>query len=266
MGNDNKLFLYENNIDLVVTTTDFYVDNRPMNTRYLKAHKGLTNDLTFTVRDRDRKLQNVAPDTVRAYIVHPTTKQRIVSKIAVNTNDVGKFSVTLTEGDLANVEPGRYYMYLTRSRGETQDVPLYSDQDNNIRFDLEITNQTGTEPKPTQSSTDLIQVSSTGQGDPSNVFVTSALAGNLEYNFPNAQHSIAIYMDGYTGNITIQGSCFINVPDNDESSTDWFDIKELSVTDANTTIQYDNFIVNCNWVRLVSEPTTGSITKVALRN
>lgn len=266
MNNDTKLFLYENNIDLVVTTTDWYVDNRPMNNRNLKAHKGLTNDLIFTVRDKDRKIQSVTADTVRAYIVHPMTKQRLLTRVAVNTNDVGKFRITLTEGDLANITPGRYYMYVTRSRGETQDTPLYSDQDNNIVFDLEITNQTGTEPKPTQSTDNFVQVSDTAQGDDANVFVTSALAGNLEQNFPNAQHTMAIYLDSYTGNLSVQASCFVSTPDSSESSTDWFTVEEITVDDANASLISTNFVVNCNWVRLVSEPTTGSVSKISLRN
>lgn len=266
MNNDNKLFWYENNIDLVVTTTDFYVDNRPMNNRHLKAHKGLTNELIFTVRDRDRRIQNVSADVVRAYVVHPTTKQRIITKIAQNTTDVGKFSVVLTEGDLANINPGRYYMYLTRSRSEILDTPLYTDQDNNIVFDLEITDQTGVQPKPTQNVSSLLQISDTSQGDSSNVFVSSALLGNLEQNYPNAQHSVAIYLSGYTGTLSIQASCFTNVPDNDESSTDWFNVEQIVVDDANTSIVNSNFIVNCNWVRIVSYPTTGSVSKVSLRN
>lgn len=266
MSNDNKLFWYENNIDLVVTTTDWYVDNRPMNNRHLKAHKGLTNELLFTVRDRDRKIQSVTTDVVRAYIVHPTTKQRIVTKTAMNTTDVGKFRIILDEGDLANIEAGRYYMYVTRSRSETWDSPLYSDQDNNIRFDLEITDQTGVQPIPTQRSTDLIKISDTAQGDEANVFVTSALKGNLESNFNDAQHSLAVYLDNYIGNIIIQASCFIAVPDSDESSTDWFIVDTIPVNNANTSIVNTSFIVNCNWVRVVSEPTAGSVTKVLLRN
>jgi hypothetical protein len=266
MNNDNKLFLYENNIDLVVTTTDWYVDNRPMNNRHLKAHKGLTNELVFTVRDRDRKIQNVSADTVRAYVVHPTSKQRLLTKTAINSNDVGKFSIVLNEGDLANIDPGRYYMYISRSRSEVLDTPMYADQDNNIVFDLEITNQTGTEPKPTQSTTDLIKVADIGNGDPANVFVTSALAGNLEQNFPNAQHSMAIYLEEYTGNITVQASCFVSVPSSDEFSTDWFDVENISVADANTSIVSTNFVVNCNWIRIISTPDTGSVTKVSLRN
>ena len=55
---DHKLYLYEDIIDLVIGTDGLYVDNRPMNNRKLIAHKGITNELLFCIRNRDRKKQN----------------------------------------------------------------------------------------------------------------------------------------------------------------------------------------------------------------
>ena len=42
---DNRLYLYEDYIDLVIDTNGLYVDNRPMNNRKLIAHKGLSNEI-----------------------------------------------------------------------------------------------------------------------------------------------------------------------------------------------------------------------------
>ena len=56
---DHRLYIYDDPIDLVVTSDALYLENRPMNNRQLKAHKGFSNELTFNIRDRDRKLQNV---------------------------------------------------------------------------------------------------------------------------------------------------------------------------------------------------------------
>jgi hypothetical protein len=87
---DQKLYLYDDVIELVVTVDNIYVDNRPMNLRKLVAHKGITNTILFNIRDRDRRLQNVFSDTLRVYMIHPTTKRRIFTKPLVNTSDVGK--------------------------------------------------------------------------------------------------------------------------------------------------------------------------------
>lgn len=267
-NSDNRLYLYENTIELVMTTDQFYVDNRPMNNRKLKAHKGLTNEIIFNIRDRDRKLQNVFPDTLTAYIIHPTTRRRIVSKRVEKTIDVGKVKLFLTAADLETLAPGLYTIYLTRSCNENTSHPIYTDQDNNIKFDIEVTDQLGLEPVVTQEQTndEFLRVSSVALGDSSNVFTTSALYGNLERNFSNAQHTMAMYLSSFTGNITIQGSCITSVPPSDNASKEWFNIEEFSVTDANVSVVTKTFVVNCNWVRVLSEPSTGEVAKVLLRN
>lgn len=265
-SSDNRLYFYENNIDLVFTTDQFYVDNRPMDTRHLKAHKGVTNEIIFTVRNRDRKLQNVTSDTVRAYIIKPSSGARVITRTMENTLDVGKLKLTLDAGDLANLEKGLYYMYVTRSATETSDRPLYTDQNNNMRFNIEIVDQVGDTPVPTQSQNTFLQTSNTNLGDESNVFVSNALYGNLDRNFPNAQHTAAFYLSGYTGTITVQASCQQPVPDTENQSRDWFNVEEISITDANTLISYTSFTVNCEWLRIVSEPATGNISQVLLRN
>lgn len=265
---DNRLYLYDNAIDLVITTDQFYVDNRPMNNRKLKAHKGVTNEILFNIRNRDRKLQNVFPETLRAYIIDPSSKTRVVTKVIEHTPEVGKIMMTLTAADIEHLNPGLYTIYLTRSCDDITERAIYTDQDNNVKFDIEITDQLGVTPVNTQAQveTAFLQTSSTLLGDASNTFVSSALYGNLERNFVNAQHTIAIFTDGFTGNIKIQASCLTGVPDSDDASKDWFVVESVPVTDASTKVVTRTFIVNCNWVRVLTEPTTGSVTKIQLRN
>lgn len=264
---DHRLYLYDDSIELVVTADNIYVDNRPMNLRKLVAHKGVTNTLLFTIRDRDRKLQNVFSDTLRAYLIHPTTKRRVFVKQLAHTSEVGKVKLILDDADLSTLSSGLYTLYITRSTQEDENLPVYNDQSNNIRFDIEVTDQTGEEPVPTQTETVFTQTANTMLGDTSNVIVSSALYGNLDRNFPNAQHTIALYTTQYTGNITIQASCLLGVPDIDDSSTDWFDVETLSLSNS-STISYHTFNVNCNWVRIkhTSDDSTGTLDKVLLRN
>lgn len=265
-NSDTKLYLYENNLDLVFTTDQYYVDNRTMDTRNLKAHKGVTNDIIFTVRNRDRKLQNVSASTVRAHIVDPSTRQRVVTRQMDNTLDTGKLKLTIQPGDIQNLKNGMYFVYLDISTDELASRPLYTDQNNNMRFNIDITDQAGADPVPTQTQNTFLQTSSTNTGDEANVFVTNALAGNLDRNFPDALHSMAFILDGYTGNIKVQGSCLSSVPDTEDLSTDWFTIDTLAIADANTTIKHTSFNVNANWIRVVNTPDTGTITQVQLRN
>lgn len=262
---DNRLYLYENVLELVQDDHSLYVDNRPMNNRNLVAHKGVDNVIYFTIRDRDRKLQNVFSDTLRAFLINPTTKRRVLQRELEHTSDVGKVKLVLSETDLASVTTGLHHLYITRGDTETHDHPVYTDQNNNIRFDINISDQVGVEPIPTQENTTFLQTGNTLLGDAANTFVSSALYGNLDRNFTNAQHTLAVYPDVYTGQVLVQASCVSTTPDSDDASKDWFTVDTLDLSNT-SNIAHTTFQVNCNWVRILSKPDSGSIAKVVLRN
>ena len=133
-----KLYLYDDVIDLVIDANGVYVDNRPMNNRKLIAHKGLTNDLVFNISDRDRKKQNVFNNTFSAYIINPTSRRRIVSKLLEQTTTVGQVKLVLNEGDLANIDAGLYTIYIVMLAPDGTDSPVFTDQNNGLKFQIEI--------------------------------------------------------------------------------------------------------------------------------
>jgi hypothetical protein len=265
MNSNFKLYLYDTTIDLVVSPSSIYVDNKPMNNRILSAHKGVNNEIYFNIRDRDRKLQNVFSDVLRAYLIEPDAKRRILTKTLSNTSDIGIVKLVLTDGDLAETDPGLYQIHITRSTQEDIDLPVYMDQNNNIRLDIRITDQASVTPVSTQEETVFTQTANTLLGDSSNVIVSSALYGNLEKNFIDSQHTIGIYTSSYTGNITIQGSCLLGVPDIDDASKDWFSIETVSLSNS-SIITHRTFNVNANWIRIIHTPDSGTVDKVVLRN
>ena len=266
-NNNHTLYLYRDEIELVITTTEMYVDNRPMNIRTLQAHKTITNEIFFKIRDRDRKPQNVFSETLRAHIVAPHENQRLVSRILDHTSEVGLVKLILTEGDLANINPGRYHVFVTRGDEEIMDRPVYTDQNNNIKFDIEITDQVALTPVPTQVNTTFMQTGNTLIGDAANTFVSSALYGNINRNFMNAQHTMVIYPDTYTGQVVVQASCLTGAPDSDDTSVDWFVVETHDLVDKDSAFD-TTFSVNCNWIRIVHYPDDGnsSISQVQLRN
>jgi hypothetical protein len=265
---DQRLYLYTDTIELVVSNdSSIYVDNRPMNLRTLQAHKGVNNEIYFVIRDRDRKLQNVFTDTITAYLIDPNTKRRILTRTLHHVNDVGRVKLVLTNGDLTDVPSGLYHMYVTRTTAGHADLPVYNDQSNNIQFNINITDQASMEPVATQINSSFIQSGNTLLGDSSNSYVSSAMFGNLERNFNNAQHSIGIYTDNYNGNVKVQASCIVGVPNGDDESREWFDIITMKLANV-SGITHHTFRVNCNWVRVVHYPDSEQsvMTKVLLRN
>ena len=265
---DHKLFLYEDVVDLVIDSDGLYVDNRPMNNKKLTAHKGLSNEITFSIRNKDRKLQNVNSDLLRGTLIHPYTGKRIFSRLLEHTGTTGQVKLNMAEGDLTNLQAGLYQLYVTRETPDSLELPVFADQNNNIKFDIEVKDQTKKTPVETQTSNvaQQMQVTNTNNGDAGNVFVTSALKGNQSRNFTSCLHSIAIHPDAFTGKFSIQASCVENTPDTANNSSDWFNIESDVTLTSNSTIYHSTFQVNANYIRVMSEPTAGNISLVQLRN
>lgn len=267
----HKLYSFDTTIDLVATDTQIILDNRPMNSRKIKVHKGVNNELLFSITNKDRKKQNVFADNLYAYIISPVDRKRLVTKLLEHTSENGIVKLVLTDGDLQNTTAGLYQMHIVRNDYNDQTyLPLYSDQQGNAKIELEITDQVFQEPIATQENTSFLKVANTDTGDSANIYASSALYGNLAKNFQNAQHTVAIYpASAYTGQVTVQASLLSSVPDSDDASKDWFDVTNIDMT-ANTQIRTETFSVSANWVRVLSKPTvsdtSANLTKVLLRN
>jgi len=265
MRNDNRLFLYENTIDLVIEAGNLYVDNRNMNLKKQVAHKGVTNEITFTVRDRDRKPQNVQGSQMFAHIIHPTTGRRLVSRELERKSQVGIVKLYLTESDLQSIPAGLYLAVITRNTPQAGELPVYTDQNNNISFDIEITDQAFVTPKPTQKTSNFVQLS-TDFINGETILVSDILFGNVKFNHAHPNHSQVLKLDDFSGDIYIQASCFSEVDNTNSDSTQWFTVKRLTFTEATSDIQSFTYSVNAEWIRVVYQPITGSITEVQLRN
>jgi|TARA_R110000803_G_scaffold209479_1_gene279195 hypothetical protein len=267
----SKMYLYDTIIDLVVDDTSITLDNRPMNSRKLKVHKGVNNELLFSITNKDRKKYNVFADTLYAYIVSPTDKKRVVTKLLEHTSDVGVVKLVLTDGDLQNVGRGLYQMHIVKNDSSDQTyLPLFSDQQGNANMEIEVSDQVVQDPVATQEDLTFFQTADTDEGDAANTFVSNAMFGNIQKNFQNSQHTIAVYpTSAYTGQVTVQASCISGSPASGDLSTDWFDVKHIDMT-ANTQIRHATFTVSANWIRIISKPTvssaTSNLTKVLLRN
>jgi len=246
MYGDARLYLYDNTVELVITTNSLSVSNLPMNHRKLQAHKGLTNTIIFNIRNRDRKLQNVFTDVLTAYFINPTTKRRLFAKILEHTSTIGVAKLILEPGDLQNIDPGLYRMYIARTEVDSVESPIYTNQNSGVAFDIEISDEAQYEPIATQETSEFIAVAE-------DINASSALFGNLDRNFSNAQHTVGIYTTTYTGNIVIQGSCIQSVPDSDDASTDWFVIESIPLANV-SGITHRTFQMNLNWIRILDYP------------
>ena len=243
-------------LDLVLTMEGIKTDNRPMNQNKLVVHKGFNNKLSFFVRNRDRALQNISTKTLYATVVNPSTKRRVMLKplTLVNSGTTGEAALELIPADLTDLAPGLYQIAIseTADSGATE-YPLYANQNDRIITDLEVKSNLEYEPIPTQQKTTFTQTANTELGDAANTFVSSAMYGNQD-NLTSGNHTIAMYLTGFSGNIYVQGSALETTPSSD---TDWYDIGvqgdigEPAIPYTSFTgIDPFNFTVNTNWIRL----------------
>jgi hypothetical protein len=235
-----------------------------MNTRELKVHKGVENTIYFKITDRDRKDQNVFNSRLVATIVDPQSHSRMLTKDCVIGLQAGQCSLVIGPGDLTNIDPGFYEMFITISpQGETEQ-PLYSNQNNDLKFDLEVTNQSYVTPVATQTQTEWFLADAS-----SNSYVSSAFVGNQENNYSESQHSMSIYTQEFSGSLTIQGSLLENSPQSSYPNSEWADIFTVNLSNT-SSIQHFTFKINTNWLRIVSHPqqNTGvdTVYQIQLRN
>lgn len=258
-------------VELVFTTDVVQVDNRPMNQKKITVHKGVTNKINFTVRNRDRQLVDVSSSIVMASLVSADTGRRIFQKIMdVQGLPTGQAQLTLVPSDISALQVGLYNLSITYSDDDgATEFPLYSNQNDHIMIDLDIRSTLEFDPAPTQETTTFTQVSDP-QGD---YYVSDPFNGNQDQNQTHCLHTIAFYMDQFVGEVTVQGSIQESVPD-PENDTDWFDINvqgdigspEIPFNTAFTGVDPFNFTVNALWIRVKYTVTSGSITRIQLRN
>ena len=78
--------------------------------------------------------------------------KEFLQKVLEHTGSKGQIKLTIVEGDLTNLESRLYQIYISRENMEGNDLPVYSDQNNNIKFDIEVLDQTNLKPVETQTA------------------------------------------------------------------------------------------------------------------
>ena len=259
---NNTLYLYDTQIDLVLTGNQYELDNRPMNTRHLKAHRGITNTIHFRVTDRDRVGQNMNTRITQAVITDPTTRSQVLTKATQTTLNSDVITLQLTPQDIQDLEAGLYEMYLvTEYQPGGHTGPLYSPQNNDLSFQLEVTDQGRVDPQETQTTESMF----IGVG---NIVTSGALRGNQQDN-SDPQHTMAITTQAFTGTITVQSSQLNNVPSEDANSSHWSNLFSVEANNS-TSVHSFTFLANTNWLRVRYEPADANsllaVTQVQLRN
>lgn len=277
----HKLYLYENVRQLLAVGDTFCPckDNGPMNKNPIKAHKGIDNKIIFRVLGPDRVPFDVScGQQVYARIINPDNNTVVLEKLCRLGPAKGIVTLELDGGDIALIAPGLYTMAMIRTEDFVANIadyyvekPLYSDYNNNVELELEITEQAFKAPlksityEPLDWTPDLtIPVS--GPITPS--FYTGRIPGARVLNHINSVHSFSTYTQNFTGILQIWGS-LEETPDAYQSTARWFKIFPTSMSDDIEFIGYTGtqawtFSANFMWLKFRYIPSTAVLDPGAL--
>lgn len=284
----HKVFLYDHVVQLLAVGDTFCScrDNGPMNNSTpLKAHKGIDNSLIFRVLTPDRTPYDVScGQQVYARIIDPDNRTIVLEKLCSLGPAKGIITLKLDAGDLALIHAGTYELVLIRTEDFVNNIPdyyiekpLYSDLNDNISLQLEITEQAFKAPLPSFTllpenwTPDLIAPFS-GPAIP--CFYSSRIPGARILNHIDSVHTLSTYTKSFTGTLEMWGT-LEETPDPYLNDTRWFKIypstmmQDIEYT-AYTGTQAWTFQANFMWLKLRYFPSQavlnpGTMEKVIVR-
>ena len=237
--------------------------------RRLTLHRGVSNPVTFTFKNEDQKAQDITAKTYEFNIIDSETKKSaLVRNLTIlddgsTTTTKGQASVTITEGDLLNLD-AKFYNYSVREvKSDNSREVTYSDTGYNAAGTLEVLD--GAYPDALNSTAVTSFTVTTGPLQKTSGAI-DAKPGN---NNNKALHTIAVYPANFSGAFRVQGT-MASTP----GANDWFDITmdgAGSVTNTFTdssTVTYYNFYGVYHSVRFSwgnDTDNTGIVDKILYR-
>lgn len=284
----HKTYLYDHVWGLLSVGDSFCSckDNGPMNNNVpLKAHKGLDNKLIFRVLGPDRVPTDIACDhQVYARIIDPENRTVVLEKLCTLGPAKGLITLKLDSGDLALIHAGLYEFVLIQTQQFVSNAPdyyiekpLYSDYNDNVAMEIEITEQAFKSPLPSVTllpenwTPDIIIGTMT---PPVPCFYSSRIPGGRVMNHIESVHSFSTYTCNASGRLEIWGS-LEESPDPYVNHNRWFKIYPSSLsTDVEfacyTGTQAWTFQANFMWLKFRYFPSQavlnpGTLEKLIVR-
>lgn len=286
--NFTPIYLYDNVRQLLTIGDTFCTcsgDNSPMNNNTLRAHRGIDNKLVFRALGPDRVPFSIPPNqSIYCRIINKDNSSVVFEKICRLGPAKGIITLELNSNDLIPVSAGLYSIVLIRTDNFIANIndyflekPMFTDFENNVAMDLEITDQAYNSPTPSitlnpQDWTTDLRVPNVGMPVPS--FYSSRIPGNKTLNRSSAVHTFSTYTLNFTGSLEIWGS-LEEAPDPYVSPNRWFEIYPSTMSNSVQYTSYTGtqawtFQANIFWLKFRLIPSTavldaGQMLKLIVR-
>jgi hypothetical protein len=279
------LYTYDTTVQLLYDNgkiSSCFLDNRPMESRIIKVHKGVDNVVKFKVYDADKKVSNIDHLRVSAILIDTQSSERVFKTYCKITNKKGQLELDIKEDDLINIPAGFFKLVLTaeewaipETEGYVTSTPFYTDPSSNINMNVQVMDSADKTPIPTIEITTKQWIYGISHDNINPEFVTQAFPANRMKNSKNGSHTIAIHMTNFKGEFQVYGT-LDSTPS--QNLNDYF---PLDLSNNNSVITYDgytgidayHFQANVMWLkfRYKNDPMLdiseiGTIDKVQLRS
>ena len=262
-----NVFQYNREIEVVcvdgdnTATMTTYLGNMPMYDATHKLHKGIDNTLRFKIKDTDRKPIDLTNKTVIWKMYDRESRENVLFRYPVVTNAAkGMCSLTIMTNDTVMLPEGFYQFAMYTVENGVEQI-IYTDTYDNAKGTIEVIDDIYPEFEDSQETETFFN-----NGDN---YVTTTFDGSGNTIKSRSLHTFALYFDGFTGDVAIQGDLSIQPSSNDN---DWFDLTPDLMYDSNIRINNETGVqgyvvqANVNWIRISYTKTSGEIKKVLLRN
>ena len=255
-------YLLNNSVTLTANLAGEITEYRAVYQRNINVARGIANTIQFNVLNADQKPVSILNTYTPKFKLYDENNRLIVERdgtvIETSTpSKVGHFTVTISESDLLNIKSQylHYTVFLHKDSDNTKTI-LHS----GTNFENKGTIYVSTEEFP--GPLDSYSVTTFTEDNPSSgVFISEIVSAEPTINGNSALHTVAYYLDQAVGDITVQGT-LDNQPN---ANTFWSDIDTLTAINSDT-IKYVNFNGVFNHLRFKHTLTSGSVTKILIRN
>ena len=265
-----SIYFYPNNLD-VFTNLDSWdgMRYRKVYNRNIKLHGGVDNKIKIQVRNVDQKPINLTGHTLVFTLVSRDSQELILEKDCdIYDITTGALTVSITESELLDIEPGLYNYSLRRETRTAIDsdeyevetsYALYIDSQYSAVATLEILGNIKGNPVPSTVTKEWVKklVYDQPSGD-QDYYISGIVNAQPQLSTPQTLHSFQVYMTDYTGTFEIQGS----VSEGGNPGT-WVTLTTETYTDE--TIDFLNITGKYNFFRFKYSPDSGTVDKVLYR-
>ena len=265
-----SVYLYPNLIDAYMSVSPIQDERyRRVYNRNIKVYRGVDNRIDIQVRNSDQKATATTGYDTVFNLISRETQELVLKKDAVSMEDstayAGRFYVSLTEGDIEDIDPGFYQFSLTLESRTSIDStayivaekkPLYVDSQYGVLGTVEVFKDVYGEPQPSFEIREFKEYIPLNEDT---YYISGLIDARPEFGNTNSLHSFQFNMTEYVGELIVQGSI-----SNGGNPEVWADLETLNFSQA-TDISYVNITGKYNFFRFKHTPETGTVDSILYR-